>query len=242
MSVRGVHLPEEEALWRRDIERRLRALETAGRLTNASIGSGGLVVKDGGSIAIEGGGGLAVKGGGSIDIEGGGGLAVKDGGSIVVEGGDGVELSSSGLEVNGGQVVAVKIESDNQIFIPLPTDLGTTFATWLTKSYTPPAWANKVQVVAILSMAIQTQADTTNAYARILVEGQQKAFGTIRFDGAEGEIKDSSLTVVAFETLTNWSGSTIDVNAQVRKNEFTETAVRAMDFRLNTLFIATVEN
>lgn len=91
MSVRRVHLPEEEALWRRDVERRLRALETAGRLTNASIGSGGLVVKDGGVISVE-----------------GGAVTVRDGSGTRL-----VELTSSGLLVYeaDGETVSARLDA-----------------------------------------------------------------------------------------------------------------------------------
>jgi len=57
--------PTLEAMFR-DLESRVRTLETAPRLPASSIGSGGLAVKDGGNIVVEAGGNINVLGGGAI--------------------------------------------------------------------------------------------------------------------------------------------------------------------------------
>lgn len=59
----------------RDLERRIRTMETAPRLPNSSIGTGGLIVEDGGDITI--------RDGGNILIEDGGDILLNDGGQIV---------------------------------------------------------------------------------------------------------------------------------------------------------------
>lgn len=56
----------------RDLQRRLRSLETANRLASASITGGGeLSVRDGGNVHLEDGGGLIVDDGGDINLNAG---------------------------------------------------------------------------------------------------------------------------------------------------------------------------
>lgn len=54
-----------------EIERRLRMQERSSRLNSASISEGGLRIKDGGSLDLEGGGRIRVWDGGSVDVVGG---------------------------------------------------------------------------------------------------------------------------------------------------------------------------
>ena len=74
--------PEDSNLWRRIVllEERIATLERVDRLNAASIGAGGLRVRNGGSITIE-----------------GGDLVIKDAGGTTV-----ATLATSGLELSGG--------------------------------------------------------------------------------------------------------------------------------------------
>lgn len=209
---------DQEALWRQEIERRLAQLERSNRLTSASIGSGGLGVKDGGSIVVE---------GGSIVVEGG---------SIIVEGGDGVELSSSGLEVNGGQVVAVSLDSDFQTYDSVPVSLSNSYVTYLTKDYTPPDWATQVLVVALGEMeAYNAEPTADNVRLRLDIEGAQR--NVMQSTIWSGDWKP--LTAVAFQTLTTWSNP-ISVEARARSSLLGGGAFVLQKLQLSTLFIATV--
>lgn len=58
--------PSLEQMYR-DLESRVKTLETAPRLPASSIGSGGLRVKDGGNIVVEGGGNISVLEGGAVE-------------------------------------------------------------------------------------------------------------------------------------------------------------------------------
>lgn len=74
--------PDDLVATIRDLDRRLRALETANRLTSASVGSGGLRILDGGSLTVSGPATI----GGTTTLNGD--LRVPTGGDVTVEGGD----------------------------------------------------------------------------------------------------------------------------------------------------------
>lgn len=109
-----------------DILTRLGKLERANRLTGASIGSGGLTVKDGGAINVEDslgvvqvvldslglnvGSGLVVVDEDGVDIDSG--LVVMDSNGININAG-GVILDNTGLRVSGGYVTAIDVEIDD---------------------------------------------------------------------------------------------------------------------------------
>lgn len=68
----------------RDLERRVRTMETAPRLPNSSIGTGGLIVEDGGDVIIRDGGNILIEDGGDILLNNGGTItAVEENGATV---------------------------------------------------------------------------------------------------------------------------------------------------------------
>lgn len=79
----------------RTLERQVASLQTALRLEAATIGKGGLRIKDegvatfedGGGVVINDGGTIQLNDGGSVELNDGGGVNVNDGGDILQEGG-----------------------------------------------------------------------------------------------------------------------------------------------------------
>lgn len=68
----------------KDLERRVRTMETAPRLPNSSIGTGGLIVEDGGDVIIRDGGNILIEDGGDILLNNGGQItAVEENGATV---------------------------------------------------------------------------------------------------------------------------------------------------------------
>lgn len=68
----------------RDLERRIRTMETAPRLPNSSIGTGGLIVEDGGNLTVRDGGNVLIEDGGDILLNNGGQIIAveEDGGTV----------------------------------------------------------------------------------------------------------------------------------------------------------------
>lgn len=100
-----------------DLQRRVRALEMSPRLQNASIGAGGLTVRDGGAIRI-------------LD-----------------QGGEPrVVLDTDGLAVDGGEVVAVHADVGEQPGTGNQS-LTTTFLKYATLTFTVPPWVETARVL-----------------------------------------------------------------------------------------------
>lgn len=70
-----------------DLERLVRELIAGRALEAATIGKGGIRVKDGGSVTLLGGGGVDIQDGGSVTVNGGGDITVDDDGEVVIRGG-----------------------------------------------------------------------------------------------------------------------------------------------------------
>lgn len=151
MSVRQANLPDHEALWRRDIERRLRALETSNRLESASIGSGGIRVHGSGAIRS-----------GDFDGEG-----------LDEPGTAGWWLGPEGLVVNRAVVRSgPQVRIAHAVASPEPS-LGTSFATVVSVQVEVPDWADTAQLLALGSVsAFETGlGGGVDFFARAVVDG-----------------------------------------------------------------------
>lgn len=108
----------------RDLERRVRTMETAPRLPNSSIGTGGLIVEDGGN--------LTVRDGGNVLIEDGGDILLNNGGQIVA-----VEENGGTVRVANGTLYFKFDSSENYGTVRAGLDLtGTRSALWM-----KPPWS-----------------------------------------------------------------------------------------------------
>lgn len=103
----------------KDLERRIRTMETAPRLPNSSIGTGGLIVEDGGDLII--------RDGGNILIEDGGDILLNNGGQIVA-----VEEDGGTVRVANGTLYFKFDSSENYGTVRAGLDLtGTRSALWM---------------------------------------------------------------------------------------------------------------
>lgn len=68
----------------RTLERQVASLQTALRLEAATIGKGGLRIKDEGGVTFEDGGGVVINDGGTIQLNDGGSVELNDGGGVNV--------------------------------------------------------------------------------------------------------------------------------------------------------------
>ena len=184
-----------------EMERRISALERANRLTSASIGSGGLTVKDGGAIQV--------------------------GGDVV--------LDPSGLHVAGGDVVAVHLDSLFQTYDSVPASLSDSITTYLTRNFTPPAWATRVQVVSILEGRAIVSVEADNFRLQIDIEG---SLANSTATDLETSSAGRAVTCTAFRTLDTWSDP-ITVLGRARRSLSSGTATLTQ-LQLSTLFISTV--
>ena len=108
----------------KDLERRVRTMETAPRLPNSSIGTGGLIVEDGGN--------LTVRDGGNVLIEDGGDILINNGGQIIA-----VEENGATVKIANGVLSFRYNTSENYGEILAGLDLsGARTALWMT-----PPWS-----------------------------------------------------------------------------------------------------
>lgn len=108
----------------KDLERRVRTMETAPRLPNSSIGTGGLIVEDGGN--------LTVRDGGNVLIEDGGDILLNNGGQIVA-----VEEDGGTVRIADGTLYFKYDSSENYGTVRAGVDLtGTRSALWM-----KPPWS-----------------------------------------------------------------------------------------------------
>lgn len=108
----------------KDLERRVRTMETAPRLPNSSIGTGGLIVEDGGN--------LTVRDGGNVLIEDGGDILLNNGGQIVA-----VEENGGTVRIANGTLYFKYDSSENYGTVRAGADLtGTRSALWM-----KPPWS-----------------------------------------------------------------------------------------------------
>lgn len=151
-----------------EVFRRLEALERAARLTHSSVGSGGLRVHSGGKITLE----------------------DETGSPRVV-------LDSSGLAVDGGQVLAVHVdvkEAGNPVNIDNIHNENEELAT---ATFTLPAW---VATARVLAAATVRGANSTDGPLMVVCEARINHV----FDGASGSTAadHATVTVVHFDERT----------------------------------------
>lgn len=188
------------------LERRLKSLETSGRLFASGIGQGGINVHDKGSIRVEDGGEVNIYDGGNLEVYGtstkNGAIAVGTGGKVVADG----PVSFSKSSTFGGNVtitgdltvtgdVSIKsglIKSNalkNQMSSSTTTkkasgfSISTSYSTKVSASLTAPSWATKAVVYASGSVEytgnpVNPDTQLGRADTRISIDGSY-SLGTI---------------------------------------------------------------
>lgn len=100
----------------KDHSRRLRKLETAPRLSAASVGEGGLRFYDGGSATFENGGGITIKDGAAWRVEGTGRGEFASGGSLLFRDHQGREYAYvGGMSTNGFGMFLTRINGSQAL-------------------------------------------------------------------------------------------------------------------------------
>lgn len=89
-----------------ELERRIRTQETALRLASSSIGTGGLIVEDGGNVIIRDGGGINVEDGGNLTLTGGGDIISREDGGAEVKIANGTLFLRYDTSENYGTILA----------------------------------------------------------------------------------------------------------------------------------------
>ena len=187
-----------------EIERRLRALESANRLTSASIGSGGLRIKDGGKITF-------------LDSSGAV-LATLDENGVLVAGAP-VLLDGDGLDIGSGLVVVdsdgLKLDGILQPALSVLTEsdaanitLTTTLTTINEVTFTIPSWADEVSIVTIARLQNSALPANTELETNTLINDVGGLDATTDDEIFIGPTNDASSTVALTTTVTN-PGSTI---------------------------------
>lgn len=132
---------DHEALWRQDIERRLAQLERTGRLTSASIGSGGLTIRDGGELRFR-----------------------DESGQVTAA------LTADGLDAVTAQKAAglTLVEHDD---ITDPVEVTTSDVVLATATLTIPDWVTTAVVVGFGNLSVFTTSGTNQMSARVVIDG-----------------------------------------------------------------------
>lgn len=152
MSMPGMitnNLPRgRDDLMRRvqDLERKIKVLEGARRLESASVGKGGLTIKDTGSLIVKGGGDISVQDDGTLSVDG----SATVGGTLKVTGAteiDGTLLLPAGIIGNAALNAPVSPASwhaDSTTF-----SLSTTMAVKATATVPVPSGFTRALVMAV---------------------------------------------------------------------------------------------
>lgn len=216
-----------------EIFRRLRVLESANRLTSASIGSGGLRILDGGSLTVDGptdvGGDLAVSG--STDLTGplsltadltvgtngdiilsGGELRLRSGSSIILEGGS---LTISGDGTYDGMNY---VDSANASWSGA-NGLTGSWSTLASGTIAVPTWVNARTMMATGSVSA-TPLTSGGMEVRCVIEGSG---GSVASAGWQ----DHDLSLTAHHSVDSGAGGTVNYSVQAREVDGTIEAFHA---------------
>ena len=216
-----------------EVDRRLRALESANRLTSASIGSGGLRVKDGGKITFLDSAGAVLA---TLDENG-----VLVAGAPVLLDGDGLQVGSdvvvdaTGLQVIGGFVTPIDVDDGQDDAVDVSLDTNFQAVAQVTLNFASWVETASLFVSAFGRMSV---AVNKNLHIQILDDGGSVVAGPVIETVPGGEVAGGATGSVALgasyeEAITG----AIDVTLQARVNGGTSTTnsfgltVLALGFR-----------
>lgn len=149
------------------LERRMLSLETASRVENASVGSGGINIRDGGSLTFREGGELIIGDSSSINVHGGS-LNISGNGELIVDGparfnstttlnntttfGGQLNITSGSLVLPSGSIsnnaLAEQLEVKYSRNTASNFGVTTSWATKVSTTIAAPSWATSAAVMS----------------------------------------------------------------------------------------------
>lgn len=215
-------MPEHRGLADRikTLEAQVARINRARKLQSASIGSGGLAIKDGGTIRLVDDSGDTVaeldKDSQTFFDNAGNPLTVLNGSGLTV--GDDVVIDSDGLKIT--DVLQEANWIDEQFEFDTTPTLSTSFADLVSVTISPPSWVETLSVLAYgAAHASQSTLDVNQLSAFIRIDGTDgPIFSTVNegYSIATNTLNEQAVPVVFSRTITSPAASlSVAVRASV---------------------------